>query len=346
MPTVNAVYYPSWKVYNGKPPSCLNVQATTHILYAFIRVNEDGSLKLLDEWGDINMEVDGAQGCLGALAKLKQENPNIRTLISVGGGSGSDEFPALAANPDARAVFAQQIREFCDRHAFDGVDIDWEHPTTEDQGWDYLSLLQATREALPGPDYLVTTALPVGEYCLQHIDLEAAGRILDFINLMGYDFVGGWTDVSGHHAQLCLPSDDVDEVHPNLRHCCAGAVDYIISRGFPSSKIVLGVPAYARFFPGASGLGEAFSEAGELDYCDLSEDCVNHAQVDEKAAAACYVDDCDGKGFVTFDVPRTVVLKAQFAKEKALAGLFYWTGVGDREGDHSLVAAGYTELTS
>jgi chitinase len=68
------------------------------------------------------MEVDGAQGCLGALAKLKQENPSIRTLISVGGGSGSDEFPALAANPDARALFAQQIREFCDRHAFDGVD--------------------------------------------------------------------------------------------------------------------------------------------------------------------------------------------------------------------------------
>lgn len=34
---VNAVYYPSWKVYKGKPPSCINVHSVTHIFYAFVR---------------------------------------------------------------------------------------------------------------------------------------------------------------------------------------------------------------------------------------------------------------------------------------------------------------------
>ena len=61
---VNAVYYPSWKVYKGKPPSCLDVSVTTHVFYAFVRyvcqirgaaahtddsepsVNEDGTLRV------------------------------------------------------------------------------------------------------------------------------------------------------------------------------------------------------------------------------------------------------------------------------------------------------------
>lgn len=37
-PAVNAVYYPSWKVYKGHPPSSLQVDAATHILYAFVRL--------------------------------------------------------------------------------------------------------------------------------------------------------------------------------------------------------------------------------------------------------------------------------------------------------------------
>lgn len=34
---VNAVYYPSWRVYKGKPPSCLDLSVTTHVFYAFVR---------------------------------------------------------------------------------------------------------------------------------------------------------------------------------------------------------------------------------------------------------------------------------------------------------------------
>lgn len=42
--------------------------------------------------------------------------------MSIGGGSGSAEFPALAANPGARATFAKQSKAFCDRYNFDGID--------------------------------------------------------------------------------------------------------------------------------------------------------------------------------------------------------------------------------
>jgi chitinase len=199
---------------------------------------------------------------------------------------------------------------------------------------------------LPSPEYLITSALPVGEYCLRHIDLNAAGELLDFLNLMGYDFTGGWTDVSGHQAQLLPPSSEPDTIYPTLRKSCSGGVEYALSRGFPAHKILLGVPVYARYFSQARGPGQPFSGGGEMDYCDLPEEWVNEAHIEHKVGAASYVDHSGEKGFVSFDVPATVAIKSQYVKETGLGGLFYWTGAGDRTDGWSLVATGFRELNS
>ena len=36
-PLINAVYYPSWRVYRQQPPSSLNLDYITHIYHAFAR---------------------------------------------------------------------------------------------------------------------------------------------------------------------------------------------------------------------------------------------------------------------------------------------------------------------
>jgi chitinase len=78
----------------------------------------------LDLWADTGIEVDGQKGgCLAALARLRRQNPHLRTVISVGGGgTGSAEFPALAAEPRARSRLAGEIRVFLQRWELDGVD--------------------------------------------------------------------------------------------------------------------------------------------------------------------------------------------------------------------------------
>lgn len=224
--------------------------------------------------------------------------------------------------------------------------VDWEHPSTDEEGHNFVKLLESARNMLPRRKYLLSAALPVGQYTLKHIDLHAAGRQLDMLNLMGYDFMGAWTDVSGHHAQLYPPGRNPDEVYPTLRKSVSGGVDYLVSRGFPAHKIIVGIPSYARFFPKATGPGQPFSaRAGEMDYSDMDEAWVANAKVDCEAATASYVDgDEDERGFVSFDVPATVVAKARYVRSHGLGGLFYWTGVNDRDGNASLVAAGYGAL--
>lgn len=342
---INGVYYSCWRVYKGHAPSSLQLDAISHVYYAFIRVNEDGTLRYLDEYSECGIPVDGEKGCLAALAKLKSRVPGLRTLVSIGGGSGSAEFPAMAADPVARSTFAKSCRDFCEKWHVDGVDIDWEHPATAQDGANYITLLQELRLALPSPRFLISTALPVGQYCLKNIDLAVAGQLLDYLNLMGYDFNGPWTDVSGHQAQLLPPPGPMESIYPQLRNSCNAGVEYILSRGFPAKKLILGIPVYTRTFEGAHGVGQPFKHAHELDYNEMPTEWIQRAAIDYHSGAACFVDKTPGgKGFASFDVPATVQIKAEYVRRMGLGGLFYWTGAGDVQGPDGLVRTGYRAL--
>ena len=222
--------------------------------------------------------------------------------------------------------------------------VDWEHPSDPRQGHHYVQLLAAIRKSLPAPKYLLTSALPAGEWALKNIDLGQAAAHLDLINLMTYDFCGPWTDACGHHAQLYSPKTPHNEA---AKVSCHSAVAYLLSKDVPSRKILLGVPTYGRSFLGATKVGDRFTggggEEGTFEYKDLPRPGAA-VQFDE-AVGAVYSIGGDG-GFVTFDDPRTVQRKAEFAKQQGLGGLFFWTGTGDTRDDRSLVQAGYRALHS
>ena len=74
------------------------------------------------------------------LEQLKQAHPHLRTLVSHGGGGAhSASFPDLAANPTSRATLTRSVRAFVDAHALNGVDLDWEHPSSAREGADYAA---------------------------------------------------------------------------------------------------------------------------------------------------------------------------------------------------------------
>ena len=123
---------------------------------------------------------------------------------------------------------------------------------------------------------------------------------------------------------------------------------YVLAAGVPGYKIVLGVPAYGRSFLGATKPGDSYNghggQDGTFDYRDLPRPSTEE-RVDRVLGAAFCVGG-DG-GFVSYDNPQTVRMKAAFVKNEArrLGGLFYWAGTGDvSEGKRSLVENGYYEL--
>lgn len=128
---------------------------------------------------------------------------------------------------------------------------------------------------------------------------------------MSYDFTGSWSQKSGHHAQL-FPGNSTEP-------SASAAIDYVLSTGFPAIKILLGVPVYGRSFFGATGPGQNYKghggEEGTFEYKQLpqagTEEIINTRVV----AAFCVGGD---GGFVSYDNPETVKIKAGYCKEKKL----------------------------
>ncbi|KAF2836276.1 glycoside hydrolase family 18 protein [Patellaria atrata CBS 101060] len=341
----NGVYYPNWHIYRKQPPSSLNLDVISHVFYAFAWIRPDGSIYFSDEWADSQIEVDGVHGCLQACAALKKRSRVLKVILSIGGGGqGSEPFAAVAHDAEKRKVFARSALDIVLKYGLDGIDIDWEHPSTPQQGFDYVKLLNELRMYLPRPHFVLTSALPGTEWALQYINLAEASNQLDLLNLMAYDFVGPWVDTCGHHAQLSTPKEPHN--HAATISCHSG-VAILLSKGVPKHKILLGIPVYGRSFLGTKGVGHAFKDQGgnegTFDYRELPLPSTQE-EVDEEVGAA-YCVTKEGE-FVTYDNPKTVSMKACFVKENELAGLFYWTGTGDGAGSRSLVYNGYVGLHS
>ncbi|KAI9679928.1 MAG: hypothetical protein M1817_004943 [Caeruleum heppii] len=222
--------------------------------------------------------------------------------------------------------------------------FDWDYPATAAQGQDYVHLLAAIRRHLPASRFTLTSVLPVATLALSNLKVGALHEFLDFINVMTYDFSGPWVETVGHHAQLFTP---VNPHHESASLSCQSAVSYLCMEGVPSQKIVLGIPAYGRSFLGAVNIGQRFAghggEHGTFLYKDLPRPGASEF-VDEQVGAA-YCIGGDG-GFVSYDNPQTVALKARYVVMADLGGLFYWTGAGDSPGRKSLVETGFVHLHS
>ncbi|KAI9770286.1 MAG: hypothetical protein M1840_003445 [Geoglossum simile] len=340
---INAVYYPNWRIYRQQPPSSLKPGSVSHIFYAFAWVKPDGTVYLSDEWADTQIEVDGVKGCLRSLALLKQQNRCLKLILSVGGGgTGSQHFAEVASKLISRENFGRTARDLVVAYNLDGLDIDWEHPSDQEEGVNYLFLLDAVRRYLPAPQFTLTSALPAGIWALRNINLSIAHNILDFINLMAYDFSGPWIDTCGHHAQLYSPPVPQSSA---AYLSCDSAVTYLRNAGVPPSKIILGIPVFGRSFLGVDSITNKYTghggEEGTFEYKDLprpgAQECVDQ----EVGAAFCIGGD---GGFVSYDNPTTVAMKATYATQNGLGGLFFWTGTADGTGSRSLVETAFRTL--
>lgn len=80
-------------------------------------------MQLHDMYNDTQVAVDGTYGGLNAVRNLKLQNPNLKTLISIGGGGqASEPFAVVAASPAAREQFGTSAKQMLETHGLDGLD--------------------------------------------------------------------------------------------------------------------------------------------------------------------------------------------------------------------------------
>jgi chitinase len=351
-----SAYYTSWSIYlRGFEVSSLPVSNLTHLNYAFARVNDSGHVHLTDLWADTQRPVVRQQGLgglfgnLGALYEYKRENTQLKVGLSVGGWSGSGSFSLIAGGNDSRRVFAETSMELLLQMGLDYIDLDWEYPVSGGQagqahsvqdGRNYVLLLREIRavqfEAMrsgrwrgtqpPG----LTLALPCGQLIGRFDYMEEMGDLVDFANMMCYDFTGPWSKVADHHANLFSRTAGDESVDSGIRE--------LLAAGFPARKIVLGVPIYGRGFDNCTGgLGAPFSsatvgtwgDAGVLDYKALNlrnSSCLPRL---EPETYGTFCQDRENNRLVSYDSVTAVRRKVQYVQEMGLAGVMFWEASAD-----------------
>jgi chitinase len=197
----------------------------THLLYAFLHLCGPGQLPAdaaaCEGKADFQLATSARDDEFDVVfARFKQRAPHAKVLASVGGWGGSDPFFHLANDPARRAVFAASVAQFLQAHpAFDGIDIDWEHPTsngsangvalgTPADGQGYADLMVDLRRALDGlaaqtgRRYLLTAAVNTTESLATKVNHADAAKVMDLVFMMTYDFAGPWTKKAANHTAL------------------------------------------------------------------------------------------------------------------------------------------------
>lgn len=326
----------------------------------------NGTIVLGDPWIDAQKSFPGdtwdkpIKGNIGQLILKKQANPHLKTIISVGGWSWSNRFSDVAASAATRETFANSAVDFLRKYQFDGVDLDWEYPVggglagnsvRPADKQNYTLLLQKVREKLDaaeaadGKEYTLTIASGASPTYAQNTELGLIAGIVDWINIMAYDFNGGWQTISAHNAPLFYDSAAGSAGIPNAETFNGAAgVQGHLNAGVPASKIVLGVPFYGRGWSGcaAAGNGQYQSctgpspgtwEAGVLDFSDLEAKYINkngYTRYWNNVAKVPYLYNPSNGVFISYDDVESFGHKTSFIKNNGLGGAMFWEFSGDR----------------
>ncbi|KAF9913968.1 hypothetical protein BX616_009223 [Lobosporangium transversale] len=260
----NNVVVGYWVPWGGVPVASLDMTKYTHINYGFgvtAKRNAQPTDIFFDRYYDgNNMRALVARG----------NQHGVPILMSIGGWTGSQTLSTVAASADLRKTFINNAMVFVrnntlpdyattpDGWNMHGLDIDWEYPgrsgaacntVSPQDSANYLILLKELRAQLdlefPNDRKLLTAAVRVqpfdGADGKPLGDVSAFAQYFDWIAIMAYDIMGGWSANTGPNAPFRNgPAGLADQ------YSFVQSIDAWTSAKFPANKLVMGTAFYGR----------------------------------------------------------------------------------------------------
>lgn len=289
-------YMPSYK--DPSTVADLKYKMITHLLYAFLNPSPagDGSLMAL------------AQPMRFEALQKKAKAYNVKLGISISGPNSV--FVTIAASATARTKFVFNVVNFAKNNNLAGIDIAWDYPSTINGSADnFILLMKELSEALHKNNKFLSAAVTSGVYAGDVKDgiKPEVFPFVDFFNLKQYDGANYDATEPLNHTSYELSVNSLDV--------------YLIEKGLPKVKAVVGIPLYGR-----NGTASIAYREIEASGADLTLNLATVNGVDY--------------GFNGIDL---VKQKVQLAKERA-NGIMFWEFAQDSNTANSLILAANAQL--
>ncbi|KAL0978114.1 hypothetical protein UPYG_G00166070 [Umbra pygmaea] len=309
----------------------------THVVYSLATINSFNQVAPV-EWNDETLYQ--------SLNNLKNVNPLMKTLLSVGGTvNGISPFIGMVARPESRQAFIKSAISYLRSNGFDGLNLAWEFPArngspAEDRER-FTQLVGELKKAFQddAKDNRLTQLLLSANVAATGSNINVSYEVpkiassLDFINVLTYDFHGHWEKATGHNSPLYRSSlDSGTHYHFNVD----SAINFWLESGAPAEKVLMTFPTFGRTFRlttsntglgapsnGPADAGPFTRDAGYWSYyevCSFTSSARVEWIEEQKVPYA-----VQGNSWVGYDNKESFTAKVQWLRSKNLGGASVWT---------------------
>ncbi len=312
------------------------VEKLTHIIFSFCHL----------QGNELHVENARDTATIKHLVELKQRNPSLKIILSLGGWGGCETCSQVFSTDSGRAAFAISVKDLSEYFKTDGIDIDWEYPAIEGypnhqylpaDKQNFTALMKTLRKKLGKKSEISFAAGGFKKFLDESVEWNEIAKYVDKVNLMSYDLVSGFSVITGHHTPLYSTPEQIESAD--------NAIKYFDSIHFPLNKVVIGAAMYGRIFNVATDANNGLYQQGGFDHGiswkNFSVDSMQQAGYvyywDDTAKAPYMYNKTELKIF-TYDNERSMAAKTKYAMNKGLNGIMFWQLLDDRPGDGLLNA--------
>ncbi len=272
------------------------------------------------------------------MVELKFKNPKLKVMLSLGGWGGCKTCSDVFNTESGRVEFAQSVREVSKYFKTDGIDLDWEYPAIQgppghtfrkEDRRNFTLLLEELRK-VNGANFEISFAAGgFTTYIDSTVEWKEIIRYTDFINIMTYDLVHGYSKSSGHHTPLYSTPEQIESTDH--------AVKLLLQAGVPAAQLVIGAAFYGRFFQIDEGYPVDLYEPCHFLHGFSSKDMQDSLSINngferrwDTIAKAPYAINVKRRLVATYDDDQSVRLKTKYVVDHKLGGIMFWQMCDDK----------------
>ncbi|PNY09053.1 glycoside hydrolase family 18 protein [Trifolium pratense] len=311
-----------WYSDSGLAVSDIDPSYFTHLFCAFADLDSNTN--------QVTISSTNAASFSTFTQTIQAKSSSVQTLLSIGGGGGSalaQKFANMASQASSRKSFIDSSIQLARDNNFNGLDLDWEYPSSDTDKTNFGLLITEWRAAVAqeasssgNPALLLSAAVGGSDQItpLQYYPGQDIADNLDWVNVMTYDLF-----TSDSYPTVTQPPAPLK--NPTGQFSAEEGITKWIGLGVPKSKLALGLPFYGFKWsladPNDHGLFDTATQGlGAVKYKDIINAGAQVVYNSTYVTNYCFT----GTDWYGYDDTQSISAKVDYAKQNGLFGYFSW----------------------